>query len=719
MLNKRPSIREKISIMLAKNPAGVILIGILLLNVFFFTVSALVISALAPESLRNHGFWASVFYTVSMILDAGCISYVVEDVGQASVALIIACMATVIIGSITFTGAVIGYVTNYISDFIGSSNAGEHRLHASGHTIILNWNSRASEIINDLLYSESPEVVVVLVSDGKEAVEREIAERLANTLDMEAREIRQHIENNHLGFFAAWRYNRKHNVKNRVTVIVREGDTFSTQKLNDISIKSARSIIILGKDIQNSVCKYDMMERAERNEKGNTNTIKTLIQVAELTGRADSANNQKIVVETEDEWTLNLVNQIIAHKEKAGKCNIVPLAVNRILGQILSQFSIMPELNIAYGDMFSNKGAAFYCENVPVDTDTEAYISRYLKENRFAVPMNAMSDGENGKTFYYLAESTRDVKRREAPANAELCHLELNPDYWMTPRYIIILGHNSKSRAIMSGFNAFRGEWNYRTPEQLAAAGGNPEILHILAIDDERSLDKLQNYKEYPQVVGTLAADIYDKDRICDQIDRFIDSHEGDTSILILSDDTVTNEEMDANALTYLIYVQEIISRREKADPNFIRESIDVVVEILNPKNYDIVRSYDIDNIVISNRYLSKMITQIGEKDNIYCFYNDILTYDDGDSDEPSKELYVKTAGRFFSKMPGKCTASQLVRAIYEASPAGDRAVLCGYVRPASITNKTPSEMVIFSGDLDAIEVELQPADKLILFANH
>ena len=152
-MKKKNRIREWLSVQIAKRPATVILAAIFLLNICFFMIAAVVISNLAPETLENRGFGASVYYTISMILDAGCIGLVVEDVGKANVSIIIACIVVAVIGMITFTGAVIGYITNYISDFINSANKGENRLHVSNHIVILNWNSRASEIINDLLYS--------------------------------------------------------------------------------------------------------------------------------------------------------------------------------------------------------------------------------------------------------------------------------------------------------------------------------------------------------------------------------------------------------------------------------------------------------------------------------------------------------------------------------------------------------------------------------------
>ena len=60
-------IREKINIYMVKQPHKVVLMFILLLNILLFTASAFVISVLAPDDIQG-GFWASVFYTISMII---------------------------------------------------------------------------------------------------------------------------------------------------------------------------------------------------------------------------------------------------------------------------------------------------------------------------------------------------------------------------------------------------------------------------------------------------------------------------------------------------------------------------------------------------------------------------------------------------------------------------------------------------------------------------
>ena len=699
-------LRSWFSIQYSKNPGRLILISILLMNIMFIGSSAALISSLSLSGTEKMKFWEAAYYTVTMILDAGCISYVVEEVGTSGVALVFVCLSVIVIGMIMFTGAVIGYLTNYISNLIDHANSGKRKLKIYGHTVILNWNSRASEIVNDLLYCDTPQTVVILVNSRKEEIERELNERLSDTVQNENRIIRNEAES--MTWLSRLLYIRKHRFVNRVTYIVREGDTFSTKQLNDIAIKKAKSILILGSDINNTVCKFDYVERMKNYERGNPLSIKTLIQVADLTGAEDSADDQRIVVEIDNEWTAEVVRKIIKNKEVQGKCNIIPVHVSSVLGCILSQFSLMPELNMAYRELFSNRGTTFYALDDAAGDETE-FLRRYLAEHDRALPLALMTRGD--KTFsYYSASSEKDIGKMGSSIESDYS-VSLNQNYWLEQRNVIILGHNSKIGDIMSGFSHFREEWNFKDSDR--------DILRIVVIDDKHNLEKMNYYREYPFVEKVVEADIYEKDVICEAIESFVDSTELDTSVLILSDDMVLNEEIDSGAITNLIYVTDIINKKLDADPEFDVGKIDVVVEILNPKHHDVITGYSVNNVVISNRYISKMLTQLSEQSALYDFYTDILSYDsEGASAYESKEVYIKKVSRFFDKTPVPCKASELIRAIFEASsdenlPPEKRnpAILLGYVRD--------KQVVLFEGDQDKIEVALTPKDKLILFSAH
>lgn len=700
-------VNEWFSIQLAKNPGRIVLISIMLFNLCFLILSSFIISKMALSGTEQMGMFEAAFYTITMILDAGCISYVVTDIGQSGIAIAIICLLIVIIGMVSFTGAVIGYITNTISSFIENSNAGNRKINMSDHIVILNWNTRASEIINDLLFCRGKQKVIVLTNSNKKDIEKEISERLADTITRENKDLR--VQCDKLGFIkGSIKYNREKLTSN-ILYVIRESDVFSSKQLNDISLEKARAVIILGDDINNTACKYGFREQLENIGKGNAQTIKTLMQVSDITASEKSADEQKIIVEITDDWTSELVNKIIKYKQVDGKCNIVPVHINEILGQILSQFSLMPELNLAYKELFSNKGATFFEKELTVPDDND-YITKYLTNHANALPLSTV-EFDNKKYFFYSAENTRLIERRNSVPYSNY-KVNLNHDYWIEKKTVIILGHNSKCRDIMRGFSAFREEWNYKN--------GEDEILSIVVIDDRKSLEKMDYYKEYPFVVKTVAADIYDKDLICSTIESVVDSNDEDTSVLILSDDNALNEYIDANALANLVYVQDIITKKKDANPDFDTESIDIIVEIIDPKHHDIVGSYSVDNIVISNRYISKMITQIGEKEAIFNFYSDILTYDEGASDGfDSKEIYCKKVSSYFNTLPEECTQLEFVRAVWNASidpsiPEGKRfpTVALGFVKPGG-------RITLFEGDLSTNRMKLDMNDKVIVFSNH
>ena len=700
-------IREWFSIQLAKNPGRVVICAIFVFNVLFFIVSALIISCLSLSGTEKMGFFEAAFYTITMILDAGCIQFVVADIGQTGIVVAGVCLLIIIIGMVSFTGAVIGYVTNTISSFISNSNSGSRKLRISNHLVILNWNTRASEIINDLLYCKGKQKVVVLVEGRKQEILKEIDERLSDTIHKENRLTYQRC--NRCGFIRKIVAYRKERLTNNITVIVREGDVFSSKQLHDISLEKARSVVILGNDINNAVCRFEQREKNEENSKGNTLTIKTLMQVSDITAAAYSADNQKIIVEISDDWTWELVQKIIEYKQVEGKCNIVPIRINRILGQLLSQFSLMPELNFAYRELFSNKGSTFYVEEKSTENEKE-YITDYLRHHKNAIPLTSMNVG--GKDyFFYSAETQKDVEKVGAPTTSNYS-VKINRDYWIEKKNVIILGHNSNCDDIMQGFCSFRNEWNYKN--------SNDEILQIVVIDDQKSLEKMDYYREYPFVVKTVSASIYDKDLICSTIEEFVDLNEEDTSILILSDDSALYGSIDSNALANLVYVQDIVKRKKNDNPDFDIESIDIIVEIIDPKHHDIVSSYSVNNVVISNRYISKMITQIGEKEAIFDFYTDILTYDDENVDVyQSKEVYAKKVCTFFDGLPSECTEEEFIKAVWESStdpsiPYNEQypTIALGYVKPGG-------EVKLFGSDQSTTKMKLDSCDKVIVFTNH
>lgn len=690
------------SLQRAKNPGYMVLGMILLFNILFFFFSATVISAMNLDGTEGMDILHAAFCTLTMILDAGCIQFVITDIGKAGVFVSLFCLLVVLVGMISFTGAVIGYFTSYISHFIDSAHAGKNKVVISNHIVILNWNSRASEIINDYLYAEEKHNIIVLVNSRKEEIQREVEERISNTVNRENRILERKYA--HLPLRKRLQMLRRHRFRRKVTVLVREGDVFSSKQLRDISLERAKSIIILGNEVRSTSCRYENKELSERHGRGNSQTVKTLMQVLDLTAVSQMEERQKIIVEITDSWTKNLVDGIIRGKQASGNRDIIPVRVNEILGQLLSQLSLMPELNAVYAELFSIQGVEFHSARQDID-DLPDYIRGFYRKHRNAIPLVSMNyKGEN--YCYYAAENESDLSLISPNPIETTLQVDINHDYQMHGRNIILLGHNSKCGHIMQGYRSFCEEWNL---------DGEP-IISVLVIDDKKQLEKMNYYRDYPFVVETVEADIYDEARICETLEKYISDASRPTSVLILSDDISTEEDVDSNALASLVYVQNILARkRAEGDPAV--DLIDVVVELVDPKHHDIVSSYSVNNVVISNRYISRMIVQIGEVDGLFDFYVDILTYDDQETD--SNEIYIKRSGDYFRKLPEKTTAEQLIRAVFEATTDPNLppqhqnlTALLGYI-------DSEGNQKLFAGDQSAIDVELKPTDKLILFADH
>lgn len=242
--------------------------------------------------------------------------------------------------------------------------------------------------------------------------------------------------------------------------------------------------------------------------------------------------------------------------------------------------------------------------------------------------------------------------------------------------------------------------------------------LNVYLIDTE---DRLQNIPSHPCFEKLYITDRYNVMEIRRVINSF-DLRTIDT-IVILSDDMVSSAEYDSGALISLIDINKEVSKIEKENRP------EVIVEILNPKNHEIVQQYNINNVIVSNKYISSMVAQLGDDSSIYKFIYDILTFDNElddyeqayDANKDSKELYIKRCGDYFDTIPSFKSISELVYSVYLGS--NKTQIPLGIIYADSKKNQGNIEMFdktyIFSDDLDAIkEITLCDDDKLVIFAS-
>jgi len=688
--------RSWLSVQVAKHPKRVVLVLIILFNVLFITASAAVISALSLRGTEKMNFFHAAYYTVTMILDAGCIESVITDIGTSGVALTLTCLTVIIIGMITFTGAVIGYLTNILNDFIEKASAGNMRLYLSNHTVILDWNERAPEIVNDLLFSDKKETVVALVRSDSDDIKKEIEERLRLTIEKENAAVSKKAET--MNFFAGWRYLRKNKLRGNVSFIVIEGNIFSQKQLKDIRIDLAKAVIILNSDSSEPAD-----ENGVQSDKGSPQAAKALMQAADIMSAGNASHNRNLIIEITDQWTYDIAQRIISGKELGEKCNIVMFYAEKFLGQLLSQISITPEMTSVYGDLFSNKGAAIYAKPVKTDNET-GYIRDYLSTHKNAIPLTSLT--HNGESSFFFAADNKSSINKKHKLESPVCSVELN-NMQSECKRVIMIGHNSKVEEIMRSYEAY-----------ISCQTCDKQIspLKVAVIDDADSLRRMDHFRRYSFVEDTAELDIYNIDNTFETIDRLLSGTSEETTILILSDDTEIDENADSSALMHLVYIQDYIKERLQKKPGYDKKRVKTIVEITDPGNYDIVKGYNMVDAVISNRFTGNIITQIVGNASIYDFYKDLLSYSPDKPGGQIKKLQLKKVSSFFRENPAPCTAYDLVRAVFEASVSSAGALEKRY--PALVLGyiKSNGETMIFGGDLSEINVSLEAEDKIIVY---
>ena len=637
-----------LTILKEKKPGLLIVLGLALFNVLFLALFSLIVSLMSGMP-----YFTALFNCLAMMLDPGCISGVVD--GTEQVVLCIICFVVVIVGLIAFTGSVIGYVSNIISDFIEKANNGKNKLDLDNHVVILNWNDRGVEIINEYLLLEEKAVIVVLSNIERELIEQQVKDAIFATM-------------------------REKGIKNKLSVIIRSGNVFSSQQLIDISIDTAKTVIVLEEDGDNNPYTED----------GNGHTIKTLMQVADLISKKQNDKKQKVVVEVTDDWTEGVINEIIACKNN-DKVRIVAVPVNQLFGNIFTQFAVMPKLNAIYTDLFSNEGVEFFSKESNYASETEFVIS-HLKTHTHTIPLTTRSL-ENQTYAIYIGRTDKDVEYT-TDVTPTLYPIKLNANYNLKKRHIVILGHNKNLPKILEGLNNFNNEWKKEE-----------DAISVLLLDDASTTKKDVDYSQYSFIEEYVKVDIHEKDFISKLISDHLDKE--NTTVLILSAENAEEGEKDLPALANLIYLQSALNKRNNNSDN-----IDIVVEIIEPKHHDIVQNYSKSNVVISNRYVSKIIMQIADKEALFDFYKDILTFDtDG---QQGKEIYIKDCLTYFESVPESMNARDFIYSLYKATleNLGVGEVAIGYV-------DENDNIILFSGNLTEQNVTLNSACKLIILSDH
>lgn len=323
---------------------------------------------------------------------------------------------------------------------------------------------------------------------------------------------------------------------------------------------------------------------------------------------------------------------------------VIPMLSDELMGKLIAQTVFYPELNEVYAELMSSLGAEFY-------STEEADPREYLKHHGHAIPLYR----HKGR-LYVVARNEDDLKKtRDTPKELPRT-LSFLPQTQNADRTIVIFGKNNKIPYIIASIRAFEHDGNVTS-----------NVITIPSAD----IASIQNAVKDLSKVDT---------------------------ILLLSDDKTTSKKIDSDVLITLLLIQDVE----------VLKNASVVIELIDPRHFDIARSYRVEHTIISNRYVSHMMAQIAKNRELYYLYNDMLTYDESDEGEQTKELYVYPAGSFLQGTFPKRFASAFELIADVANSSQDVYQIVGLVQ----NHKT----LIFSGDLDKTgAVSIEKDDLLVI----
>lgn len=557
---KLAKMRSSLSIKTYKRPMIFVILMMVFINLIILVIAALI--AMTIDNSFTGFIDAFVNGSVKWMLTPNAI-LVVENPKTMVLAVIV-----LITGLVLFSGTIIALTTNAIKDYFQKKQSGGGKIFIDHHVVILNWNNKVPELVTDLLFLEESSVSIMILADvDKKTAERQITNAVKKvhsaTCDI-----------------------------SKLKILVKTGEPLLQQDLEDISIASASSILVMNKemhdDIGNNLTKSDL------------NVIKIILNL----GKISFLYNPPIVAEIKNIETKTKILTMLKVVESLQGKFVLPICFDRRLGQIIAQTIINNKIEDVYLSLFSFEGSEVYAlENTTFD---EA-----LHQHTHAIPL-----GSDDKYVYVLTKNDK-VKSIKAK---ETCKVEPLKAKKITEKAYVevyLVGENNKLKFIMESFNEYQ---------------------------------KLHD--------SSFVAKTYQHDDLVRMVDE-INASEETATIVLLSDERQAVDALDANVIDALIYLEG----------NLKDKNINIIVELLDPKNDYIIKGFNIRNTIISNKIISLLLSKIALYKETSNFYEQLLTIAPSGQGKDDFAIVIKKASECFDAVfPLKFTSKQsFVSSSYEA----------------------------------------------------
>lgn len=582
---------------MAKGPASIfiaLIVVFLGLLVALGLARAVTLAVIGPEVERGEGTLRQIFLTFLELTDPGSMT---QDIDSAPVVKIFTIL-TGLTGVVLFS-SLIAFITTAVDGRLAQLRKGRSVVIEEGHTLILGWNDRVSEILTELIIaneSEDDPVVVIMAEQEKEFMDDYLSLHFASF--------------------------------GNTKVVTRAGKESALINLRTVALDSAKSVIILA-----------------RCNAGSSAAVKAGSDMAVV--KATLAVTSSLPIDNE----IPVVVELFAADQRSLAESIDPSRVicmdtDEILAKIIVQTSRSSGLSVVYEEMLSFDGAELYLfEDVWEPGETYGSVSFQLPDgvpigliDRFGeviINPDVSTRVEAGMTLIVLAsdDSALQLSRPRLPEPPP--RQRLGRTQTINPERQLVIGLNSKLPTILDEYAAYVAEGSAIDVVPRHSSSDGPVELPTLATDGAASI-----------ALTALDLDPFDIEAL-----KTLDLTSYANIILLSEEDKQASEEwIDSETLIILLQLQRLLAEL----PELTRPKL--IAEILGSESRDLVTRTGVKEFVISNRMISMLVAQISENRELEQVYDNLFA-------EDGSEVYLKDVSLYFDVLPIRVSFANIMAA--------------------------------------------------------
>lgn len=392
-------IKSKVTITAHKRPLLLTIIFLLFLNLVVVFIGSIIAFNIAPERF-DYSWINALVAAFKWIISVHSINDFGDDLRLFVVAIVTVCL-----GLVLFSGATIATLTAALRALIEKLSKARGKINLDNHFVILNWNSKVPELVNNLLVKGFKDNVIILSNKDKEFVTTQI-----NSVIEKGR--------------------------NKLNLIVKEGNPLVSSTLEDISIERASHIVVMSREDLNEIEDKDI-----RN--ADLQSLKVVLGLSDFKYK----NDISIVVELVEESAIEKIKKLSETLNNMKDKSIIPVSFRKKIGQLIANTVLTPDISNVYFDLLSYEGVEFY-------PYSEESVDEYLSTHSEAIPIIKYDK------LFVVAEDEKclDVKRENISVQEQKLSIK---DYERKESCtVFVIGNNTKKEFVMDNLNlsaSYRG----------------------------------------------------------------------------------------------------------------------------------------------------------------------------------------------------------------------------------------------------------------------